>query len=282
MKKLMMVLVGVLILLPFGLEAREPFNKDLRYGMVKNSEVKRLQQFLKDEGVYTGPITGNFYSLTRDSVKKYQKDYRIKITGVFDKATRSKVNEVSMVEVEQKISPNIIDSTPAIPVGLIINNNNTALPPPSNNLINPNHSPASLSDQKQLCIKNAEIDYQNALDLSKQKGKVFEDRNTQIVQLIKQHIDKLTVVAENNFCSTDYGTTTTIGNDDSRKGGGNVTAVWKGQDYFSGGCSELVSYFTDLKKQPDIRAQAVANNFQSLFDGDKRVFDQNILKCNTL
>lgn len=125
MKKLIAVLAGVLLLLPSLTMALEPFNKDLRYGMVKNAEVKRMQEFLRDEGLYTGPITGNYYALTRDAVRKYQKNNGIKATGLFDKVTRSKVNE-GMVVVSEEVPPTpVVDSSPSIPLGWISNGDGT-------------------------------------------------------------------------------------------------------------------------------------------------------------
>jgi len=124
MKKLIAVLVGVLLLLPSLTMALEPFNKDLRYGMTKNAEVKRMQEFLRDEGLYKGAITGNYYTLTRDAVRKYQKNNGLKVTGLFDKVTRSKVNEGVVVSEEVFPTP-VVDSSPSIPVGWISNGDGT-------------------------------------------------------------------------------------------------------------------------------------------------------------
>ena len=129
MKKLIAVLVGVLLLLPSLTMALEPFNKDLRYGMTKNAEVRRMQEFLRDEGLYKGAITGNYYTLTRDAVRKYQKNNGLKVTGLFDKVTRSKVNE-GVVVVSEEVSPTpVVDSSPSSPVGWIANGDGTFSPP---------------------------------------------------------------------------------------------------------------------------------------------------------
>lgn len=125
MKKLIAVLAGVLLLLPSLTMALEPFNKDLRYGMTKNAEVKRMQEFLRDEGLYKGAITGNYYALTRDAIRKYQKNNGLKVTGLFDKVTRSKVNEMGVV-VNDEVSPTpVVDNSLSIPLGWISNGDGT-------------------------------------------------------------------------------------------------------------------------------------------------------------
>lgn len=44
---------------------------NLKYG-AHGSAVTELQEFLADQGVYSGPITGNFYALTLAGVKSFQ------------------------------------------------------------------------------------------------------------------------------------------------------------------------------------------------------------------
>ena len=57
------------------------------------SEVKALQQQLKDDGVYSGPITGTFGSLTEVAVKKYQAKHGLKQVGVVGPGTRALLNK---------------------------------------------------------------------------------------------------------------------------------------------------------------------------------------------
>lgn len=142
MKKLIAVLAGVLLLLPSLTMALEPFNKDLRYGMTKNAEVKRMQEFLRDEGLYQGAITGNYYALTRQSVRDLQKREGLKITGVFDKATREVLNSRSgevVISNEDNWLDEWIKNTPPIsPVvvsnqqpSVVINNPQPFVPTPT-------------------------------------------------------------------------------------------------------------------------------------------------------
>lgn len=67
------------------------FNTDLEFGMESDAVVE-LQKNLTSAGVYSGPITGYFGSLTRAAVKKYQEKNGIKSTGYFGPLTREKMN----------------------------------------------------------------------------------------------------------------------------------------------------------------------------------------------
>jgi peptidoglycan hydrolase-like protein with peptidoglycan-binding domain len=62
--------------------------------MVKNADVKHLQQFLTNETLYTAPITGNFYTATQKAVKDFQKREQLTITGKLDDVTRERINEI--------------------------------------------------------------------------------------------------------------------------------------------------------------------------------------------
>lgn len=69
------------------------FTKDLYFGIQGDSEVTKLQEFLADQGFYFGPITGNFFSLTRNALKAFQaKEGIIPASGYFGPLTRARVN----------------------------------------------------------------------------------------------------------------------------------------------------------------------------------------------
>jgi len=71
------------------------FERDLYYGISNDTEVTRLQEFLKSQSVYSGPVTGNFFSLTRDGVKRFQEREGIApAAGYFGPKTRGRANEV--------------------------------------------------------------------------------------------------------------------------------------------------------------------------------------------
>ncbi len=57
------------------------------------SQVKALQQRLKDDGLYTGPITGTFGSLTEVAVKKYQAKHSLEQLGIIGPGTRTLLNK---------------------------------------------------------------------------------------------------------------------------------------------------------------------------------------------
>jgi beta-mannanase len=72
------------------------FNNNLYWNMAPVSEeVKVLQQFLKDEGHYTGAITGKYLTQTYNAVVKFQNANSISpATGYFGPDTRVKANEI--------------------------------------------------------------------------------------------------------------------------------------------------------------------------------------------
>lgn len=70
------------------------FNANLKYGS-KGNDVIKLQEFLNEQGLYNGPITGNFFSLTLKAVKALQTREAISpVSGFFGNLTRAKVNEI--------------------------------------------------------------------------------------------------------------------------------------------------------------------------------------------
>src|SRR3989338_5298702 len=92
MKKFILLLV-VGLLFTTSVSAAE-FNADLRYGVAKNAEVTKLQKFLTAEKLYSGPITGNFYSLTLKAVKAFQAREKIPTSGLVDALTRAQLNDL--------------------------------------------------------------------------------------------------------------------------------------------------------------------------------------------
>ncbi len=91
MKKYLIVLS--LFLLPLVASA-QGFDQDLYYGLQENHGVTELQEFLTDQGHYSGPITGNFFSLTLTAVKQFQVANSISQTGYFGPISRAKATEL--------------------------------------------------------------------------------------------------------------------------------------------------------------------------------------------
>lgn len=70
------------------------FQQNLSYGS-HGSAVKELQDFLADQGVFTGQSTGSFYSLTQKAVVSFQKANNITpASGYFGNISRGVANQI--------------------------------------------------------------------------------------------------------------------------------------------------------------------------------------------
>lgn len=87
MKKTLILGLFMGLILPFSTFAA--LDSNLKYGS-SGSAVKEVQEFLTDQGVYSGPITGNFYALTLAGVKAYQtREGIVPISGYWGPLTRA-------------------------------------------------------------------------------------------------------------------------------------------------------------------------------------------------
>lgn len=68
------------------------FSKDLYFGLIRDADVKKLQDFLRTEGYFTGKSDGTFGMKTRTAVRAYQKEYDIPATGYVDLKTNEIVS----------------------------------------------------------------------------------------------------------------------------------------------------------------------------------------------
>lgn len=95
-KNISLFLVFLISLLSFSVvKAETLFTKNLYFGIENDSEVTKLQEFLTNQKLYSGSITGNFFSLTLEAVKKFQQNYGITpMAGYFGPITRAKANEI--------------------------------------------------------------------------------------------------------------------------------------------------------------------------------------------
>ncbi len=89
---LVSLVIGILFFSNTKAANFEIFSKDLHYGMKGNSDVIQLQEFLTDQNLYTGPISGNFFSLTLKAVKAFQSAHGIRAAGYFGPLTRTQAN----------------------------------------------------------------------------------------------------------------------------------------------------------------------------------------------
>lgn len=84
------VLIAVFVPIVAGAAS---FDYDLYYGMERSPDVSRLQEFLKAQGVYNGPITGGFFGLTREAVRRFQQREAVApAAGYFGPKTRTRAN----------------------------------------------------------------------------------------------------------------------------------------------------------------------------------------------
>lgn len=87
------------------------FEQDLYFGIRNGSEVSNLQEFLQKQGVYSGPVNGNFFSLTREGVKKFQERENISpALGYFGSKTRATANRILTGSDEVKKKADLIAS----------------------------------------------------------------------------------------------------------------------------------------------------------------------------
>jgi peptidoglycan hydrolase-like protein with peptidoglycan-binding domain len=78
---------------------------DMKYQMYvgvqdKNTEgeVSELQYYLKQKGYFEHKVTGIFGELTKESVKEYQKDHYLIVTGIVGRITRRTMNEEGCIK----------------------------------------------------------------------------------------------------------------------------------------------------------------------------------------
>ncbi len=102
------------------------FNTNLKFGS-KGADVVKLQEFLAEQNLYSGPITGNFFSLTLKAVKALQTREAISpVSGFFGTLTRAKVNQIldsQLVESESEAvsEPVISEASPVSAEALRLN-----------------------------------------------------------------------------------------------------------------------------------------------------------------
>ncbi len=72
------------------------FTSNMKLG-VSGNDVNKLQEKLKAEGLYSGPISGYFGNLTLEAVKAFQKKMGLPETGFVGSMTREKLNDSPVV-----------------------------------------------------------------------------------------------------------------------------------------------------------------------------------------
>ncbi len=88
----------------FAPAARAAFDRDLSYGIMASPAVTELQQFLRTQGVYGGPVTGNFLGLTRQAVSAFQAREGIApAAGYFGPKTRARADQLNSGGLEAQL-----------------------------------------------------------------------------------------------------------------------------------------------------------------------------------
>ncbi len=70
------------------------FDHDLYFGLKNDPDISSLQELLTDQGYYAGPISGNYFLLTFQAVKKFQSSNGIRPSGYFGSKTRALANQI--------------------------------------------------------------------------------------------------------------------------------------------------------------------------------------------
>jgi len=94
MKKLAVIaFIAVLLPLVTTTASAATFNHNLLYGTT-GTDVSSLQQFLADEGLFSGSITATFGPMTRNAVIAFQQKEGITPSGYFGPLTRADANTI--------------------------------------------------------------------------------------------------------------------------------------------------------------------------------------------
>lgn len=67
--------------------------RNLKYGS-KGEDVSRVQRQLKALGYFSASVTGGYYSVTRDAVRAFQRDYGLSADGVAGRNTQTKLDSL--------------------------------------------------------------------------------------------------------------------------------------------------------------------------------------------
>lgn len=108
--KIMKKIYILSLLLAFPLIGFASIDNDLRYGAT-GQPVTELQEFLIDKGFLTTQASGNFFSLTKSAVQKYQQSVGLPTTGFVGPMTREKINaELSAAVSEEEKTAEVVNT----------------------------------------------------------------------------------------------------------------------------------------------------------------------------
>lgn len=105
-------IIGFLLLGTPTLCFAQGFDVDVYYGM-QGPAVQEVQEFLGAHGYFSGPYTGNFYSLTLAAVKRFQAAQGIRTTGYFGPLSRAAAQKLVASEFALDETSTTTDISPA-------------------------------------------------------------------------------------------------------------------------------------------------------------------------
>lgn len=173
MKKI--ILVSLLSLFFIPLFANASLDTNLYYGLQNNSDVRQLQEFLIDKGYLSGNSTGNFFSLTLNAVKQYQKSQKISQTGYVGILTRGAINNelATNLSASNQEATNETGTTPPAPI----------LPATTNDVV------ATL--QAQIALLLQQVQAMQAQQTTTQQLQQTVQQQAQTIQQIQQNTQQI-------------------------------------------------------------------------------------------
>src|SRR3989344_7303819 len=196
-----LLLIGLLSV-PLLVSAKT-FDSNLYFGITNNPDVQMLQEFLTDQGVYSGPITGNFFSLTLAAVKKYQSQNNITPTaGFFGPITRAKANEILSAQTQNSDAQAIAETGTTVPS--VIQNSQTDN---SNQLIQTLQTQILALQQQLIQMQQQNQTIQNQQTQIQSQQTQIQSQQTQIQQNQQSQISSIQQQT-NQQTSTNQQTTT--------------------------------------------------------------------------
>lgn len=101
-KRIMSAVMGILLILATGAVAfadGESLSKNIYKKGTSSSEVRIIQEVLKNDGLFTYPKFTNYYgSITENAVKSFQNKYGLSADGVAGPATIQKMRELKLID----------------------------------------------------------------------------------------------------------------------------------------------------------------------------------------
>ena len=93
LKLFVLTVFGLVLFIP-SLAFAATFNHNLSYGTT-GTDVSQLQQFLVDEGLFSGSVNATFGPMTKNAVIAFQQQEGITPTGYFGYLTRTDANRIA-------------------------------------------------------------------------------------------------------------------------------------------------------------------------------------------